>query len=132
MTWVAGGNGLHFGLSWDDTEVPASSRWRSCQRTPHGTWTGLSPESYCGLGLSLRARWPSAVLTEPIHFLMLALRSDIRNGRYRTLTTRLYVDDIFRRKAVVRNGYAKGGETSVYIDVRWPEQPQFSALQPGF
>ena len=47
----------------------------------------------------------------------LALQSDIRDGRYRTLTTRLYVDDIFRRgKPLFVTVTSKGGQTSVYID----------------
>jgi len=47
----------------------------------------------------------------------LALRSDSRRGRFRILTTRLYVDDIFRRgKPLFVTVTSKGGQTAVYID----------------
>jgi len=47
----------------------------------------------------------------------LALQSDLREGGYRTLTTRLYVDDIFHRgKPLFVTVTAKGGQISVYID----------------
>src|SRR5208283_2842270 len=47
----------------------------------------------------------------------LALRSNTRDGRYRTLTTRLYVENIFHRgKSLFVTVTSKGGHTSIYID----------------
>jgi hypothetical protein len=47
----------------------------------------------------------------------LVLRIDIRDGRYRTRTARLYDGDIFRRgKPLFITITSNGGQTSVYID----------------
>jgi VanZ family protein len=64
----------------------------------------------------------------------LALRIDIRDGRYRTRTTRFYVGDIFRRgKPLFITVASNGGRTSVYIGGKLVETaPEFRLSERDF
>jgi hypothetical protein len=119
VTWFAGGNGLHFGRhgiilssgKFKAASVPADA--------PCSLEIWFEPALTAASGTLFAFYAPG----NPRQFSLrqsisdLVLRSDTRDGRYRTLTTRLYVDDIFRRgKPLFVTVTAKGGQTSVYID----------------
>ena len=119
VTWVAGGNGLHFGRHGT---ILSSGKFKAANApadAPCSLEIWFEPDLTAASGTLFAFYAPG----NPRQFALrqsitdLALRSDIRNGRYRTLTTRLYVDDIFRRgKPLFVTVTAKGGQTSVYID----------------
>jgi len=119
VTWFGGGNGLHFGrhgtiLSSGEFKagnVPADA--------PCSLEIWLEPDFTAGGGTLFAFYAPGS----PQQFSLqqsisdLALRIDIRDGRYRTRTTRFYVGDIFRRgKPLFITVASNGGRTSVYID----------------
>ena len=119
VTWVAGGNGLHFGRRG---MILSSGKFKAAN-VPADAPCSLEIWFEPGLTAASGTLFAFYAPGNPRQFSLnqsisdLALRSDIRNGRYRTLTTRLYVDDIFRRgKPLFVTVTAKGGETSVYID----------------
>jgi VanZ family protein len=119
VTWVAGGNGLQFGRHGT---ILSSGKFKAANApadAPCSLEIWLEPDLTEASGTLFAFYAPG----NPRQFALrqsitdLALRSDIRNGRYRTLTTRLYVDDIFRRgKPLFVTITSKGGQTSVYID----------------
>jgi VanZ family protein len=120
VTWFAGGNGLHFGRHGT---ILSSGKFKAAN---------MPADAPCSLEIWFEPDLTAASATllafyapqNPRQFSLnqsvtdLALQSDIRHGRYRTLTTRLlYVEDIFRRgKPLFVTVTAKGGQTSVYID----------------
>ncbi len=120
VTWVAGGNGLHFGRHGT---ILSSGKFKA---------GNVPADASCSLEIWFEPDLTAASATlfafyapgNPRQFSLnqsisdLALQSDIRNGRYRTPTTRLfYVEDIFRRgKPLFVTVTGKGGQTSVYID----------------
>jgi len=120
VTWVAGGNGLHLGRHGT---ILSSGKFKAAS-APADTACSLEiwfePDLTAASGTLFAFYAPG----NPRQFSLyqsltdLALRSDIRNGRYRTRTTRLYyVADIFRRgKPLFVTVTSKGGQTSVYID----------------
>ncbi len=100
MTWVAGGNGLHFGRHG---AILSSGKFKAAN---------APADAPCSLEIWFEPDLTAASATlfafyapgNPRQFSLnqsitdLAMQSDIRDGRYRTLTTRLfYVEDIFRR-----------------------------------
>jgi hypothetical protein len=119
VTWFGGGNGLHFGRhgvilssgKFRAANVPADAPcsmeiWFEPARTAASAtlFSFYAPENPRQLSL----RQSNAFL---------GLQSDILEGRYRTLTTTLYVADVFLRgKSSFVTVTSKGGETSVYID----------------
>ncbi len=119
VTWFAGGKGLRFGRhgtilssgKFKAVNVPADAPcsleiWFEPGQTAGGgaLFTFYAPEN--PRQFSLRQSITDLVLI-----------SDIREGRYRTLTTRLYVGDIFRGgKPLFVTITSKSGQTSVYID----------------
>ncbi len=120
VTWVAGGNGLHFGR---DGTILSSGEFKA---------GNVPADAPCSLEIWFEPDFTAASATlfafyapgNPRQFSLnqsisdLALQSDIRDGRYRILTPRLfYVEDIFRRgKPLFVTVTSKGGQTSVYID----------------
>ena len=118
VTWFAGGNGLRFGRrgtilssgEFKAANVPADA--------PCSLEIWFEPGFTAASGTLLAFYAPE----NPRQFSLrqsiadLALQSDLRDGRFRTLTTRLYVEDIFRRgKPLFVTVTSKGGQTSVYI-----------------
>jgi len=120
VIWFAGGNGLHFGRHGT---ILSSGKFKAAN---------VPADAPCSLEIWFEPGLTAASATlfsfyspgSPHQFSLnqsitdLALRSDIRDGRYRTLTTKLfYVEDIFRRgKPLFVTVTSKGGQTSVYID----------------
>lgn len=120
VTWFAGGNGLHFGRHGT---ILSSGKFKAAN---------APSDAPCSLEIWFEPDLTAAPATlfafyapgNPRQFSLnqsitdLALQNDIRDGRYRTLTTRLfYVEDIFRRgKPLFVTVTSKGGQTSVYID----------------
>ena len=120
VTWVGGGNGLHFGRHGT---ILSSGKFKAANApadAPCSLEIWFEPDLTAASGTLFAFYAPG----NPRQFSLnqsltdLALRSDIRNGRYRTRTTRLYyVADIFRRgKPLFVTVTSKGGQTSVYID----------------
>jgi VanZ family protein len=120
VTWVAGGNGLHFGRHGT---ILSSGKFKAANASadaPCSLEIWFEPDLTAASGTLFAFYVPG----NPRRFSLnqsisdLALRSDIRGGRYRTITTRLYyVVDIFRRgKPLFVTVTSKGGQTSVYID----------------
>jgi VanZ family protein len=119
VTWFAGGNGLHFGRHGT---ILSSGKFKAAN-APADAPCSLEIWFEPGLTAASGTLFTFYAPGNPRQFSLnqsitdLALRSDIRDGRYRTLTTRFYVDDIFRRgKPLFVTVTAKGGHTSVYID----------------
>jgi len=120
VIWFAGGNGLHFGRHGT---ILSSGKFKAAN---------VPADAPCSLEIWFEPGLTAASATlfafyspgSPHQFSLnqsitdLALRSDIRDGRYRTLTTKLfYVEDVFRRgKPLFVTVTSKGGQTSVYID----------------
>jgi hypothetical protein len=119
VTWVAGGNGLHFG---SHGTILSSGNFKATSahgNDPCSVEVWLAPDFTAGGGTFFAFYAPGS----PRQFSLqqsisdLALRVDIRDGRYRTRTTRFYVGDIFRRgKPLFITVASNGGRTSVYID----------------
>ena len=120
VTWVAGGNGLHFGRHGT---ILSSGKFKAAN-APADAPCSLEIWFEPGLTAASATLFAFYAPGNPRQFSLnqsisdLALQSDIRDGRYRTLTTRLfYVGDIFRRgKPLFVTVTSKGGQTSVYID----------------
>jgi VanZ family protein len=119
VTWIGGGNGLHFGRHGTILSSGKFKATNAQENVPCSVEVWLEPDSTEG-GSTLFAFYAPG---SPRQFSLnqsisdLALRSDIRVGRYRTRTTRLYVEDIFRRgKPLFITVTSSGGQTSVYVD----------------
>ena len=126
VTWFAGGNGLHFGRHGT---ILSSGKFKAAN-VPADAPCSLEIWFEPGLTAASGTLFTFYAPGNPRQFSLdqsisdLALRSDIRDGRYRTLTTRLYVDDIFRQgKPLFVTVTSKGGQTSVYINGALAEQP---------
>jgi len=119
VSWFAGGNGLHFGRHGT---ILSSGKFRAAN---------VPADAPCSLEIWFEPDLTAASATlfafyasgNPRQFSLhqsisdLALQSDIRDGRYRTLTSRFYVEDIFRRgKPLFVTVTSKEGRTSVHID----------------
>jgi hypothetical protein len=119
VTWFADGNGLYFG--WHGT-ILSSGKFQAAKVPADAPcsleiWFEPGLTAYSGTLLTFYA--PGSPRQFSLHQSIsdLALQSDIRDGRFRTRTTRLYVDDIFRRgKPLFVTVTANGGQVSVYID----------------
>ena len=119
VRWDEGGKGLHFArhgtiLSSGRFKVPDVSAGAPCSLE---IW--LVPDFTAGGGTFFAFYAPENPrqfsLRQSITDLLLA--SDLRESRYRTLTTRLYIGDIFRRgKPLFVTVTSKGGQASIYID----------------
>jgi hypothetical protein len=119
VTWFAGGNGLHFGRHGT---ILSSGKFKAAN-VPADAPCSLEIWFEPGLTAASGTLFAFYAPGDPRQFSLeqsisdLALRSDIRDGRYRTLTTRLYVDDIFSQgKPLFVTVTSKGGQTSVYLD----------------
>jgi len=119
VTWFAGGNGLHFGRHG----VVLSSGKLNASIMPEDAPCSLEiwfvPDLTEGGGalfaLYSLDKLRQFSLRQSIADLLLA--SELRKGRYRTQTTKLYFGDIFRRgKPLFVTVTAKRGRMSVYID----------------
>jgi hypothetical protein len=119
VKWIAGGKGLYFARhgmilssgKFKAANVPADA--------PCSLEIWFEPARTVGPGTLLAFYAPGNAQQFSLFQSMadLGLRIDLREGRYRTLTTRLYVGDIFRQgKPVFVTVTAKGGQTSVYVD----------------
>jgi VanZ family protein len=119
VAWFAGGNGLRFGRRG---MILSSGKFKGAS---------VAADAPCSLEIWFEPALTAASGTlfafyapgNPRQFALrqsisdLALQSNFRIGGYRTLTTRLYVDDVFRAgKPLFVTITAKGGWTSVYID----------------
>jgi VanZ family protein len=119
VTWFTGGNGLHFGR---DGTILSSGKFKAANMpadAPCSLEIWFEPELTAASAtlFAFYAPWNPRQFSLHQSISDLALQSDIRDGRYRTLTTRLYVGDIFRRgKPLFVTVTSKGGRTSVYID----------------
>ena len=117
--WDARGKGLHFGRhgtilssgKFKVADVPAGA--------PCSLEIWLVPDFTAGGGAFFSFYAPE----NPRQFSLrqsisdLLMESDLRVGRYRTSTTKLYTGDIFRRgKALFVTLTSKGGQASIYIE----------------
>jgi len=119
VTWFAGGNGLHFGgrgiiLSSGKFKVASVPADAPCSLE---IWLEPALTASSGTLFAFYAPGNPRLFSLQQSIADLALRSDIGGGRYRTLTSRLYVEDVFRRgKPLFVSVTSKGGQMSVYID----------------
>lgn len=129
VTWFANGNGLHFGRHGTILSSGHFDATNAHENDPCSIEVWLEPDFTAGGGTLFAFYTPGS----PRQFSLkqsisdLALRIDIRGGRYRTRTTRFYVGDIFRRgKPLFITVASNGGRTSVYIDGKLVETaPKF-------
>jgi VanZ family protein len=119
VRWDAGGKGLHFGVHGT---ILSSGRFKVAD-VPAGAPCSLEiwfvPDFTAGEGVFFAFYAPGNPrqfsLRQSITDLLLA--SELREGRYRTLTTRLYIGDVFRRgKPLFVTVTSKGEQASIYID----------------
>jgi VanZ family protein len=119
VTWSAGGHGLRFGRHGT---ILSSGQFQTANApadAPCSLEIWFEPGLTAASGTLIAFYAPGNPRQFSLHQSIadLALRSDIRDGRYRTRTTRLYVEDIFRRgKPLFVTVTSNGGQTSVYID----------------
>ena len=119
VTWSAGGNGLHFGghgtiLSSGRFKAPNGPADAPCSLE---IWFEPDRSEASGPLFAFYSSENHRQFSLSQSIADLALQSDMREGRYRTLTTRRYVDDIFRRgKPLFVTVISKGGDVSVYVD----------------
>jgi VanZ family protein len=119
VTWFAGGNGLYFG---GHGTILSSGKFQAANAPGDGPCSleiWFEPARTAASGTLFAFYTPGNPRQFSLHQSIsdLALQSDLREGGYRTLTTRLYVDDIFHRgKPLFVTVTAKGGQTSVYVD----------------
>jgi len=119
VTWSARGRGLHFGLHGT---VISSGKFKVADApadAPCSLEIWLVPDLTGGGGALFAFYAPENPrqfsLRQSISDLLLA--SNLRESRYRTLTSKLYVGDIFRRgKPLFVTITSKGGQASIYID----------------
>ncbi len=116
VTWSAGGNGLHFGRHGT---ILSSGKFKAA-KVPAGApcsleiWFEPSDTAASGTLFAFHARGNPRQFSLQQSLAGLALRSDIRGGRY---TPWFYIGDIFRRgKPLFITFASNGGRTSVYID----------------
>jgi hypothetical protein len=119
VTWFAGGNGVHFSRHGT---ILSSGKFRAANVPADGPCSleiWIEPDRTAGGGTLFAFYAPD----NPRQFSLdqsitdLELRSGTRHGRFRTLTNRLYVGDIFRRgKPLFITITSKGSQTSVFID----------------
>jgi hypothetical protein len=119
VTWIAGGNGLQLGLHGTILSSGYFKARNAQESAPCSLEVWLQPDSTAGGGTLLAFYAPGSTrqfsLAQSVSDL--ALRSDIRDGRYRTKTARFYVGEIFRRgKPLFITVTSNGGKTSVYTD----------------
>jgi VanZ family protein len=119
VAWFAGGNGLQIGRRGT---ILSSGKFKA-ENAPADAPCSLEIWFEPGLTAASGTLFAFYAPENPRQFSLhqsladLALRSDIRDGHYRTLTKRLYVEDIFRQgKPLFVTVTSKGGRTSVYID----------------
>ena len=119
VAWSADGKGLRFGRhgtirssgKFKAADVPAGS--------PCSLEVWFQPSCTASSGTLFAFYAPENPRQFSLHQSItdLELRSDFRHGRYRTLTTRLYVDDIFRGgKPLFVTVTSNEGRTSVYTN----------------
>jgi hypothetical protein len=119
VRWLAGGNGLHF--SWYGT-ILSAGKFRAA-KVPADAPCSLEIWFEPGLTSDWGALFAFYAPGNPRQFSLqqsssdLAVRTDIRDGRFRTRTTRLYVEDVFHQgKPFFVTVTSNGGRASVYID----------------
>lgn len=119
MTWSAGSNGVHFGHYGT---ALSSGKFRAA-KVPVGApcsfeiW--LEPDFTMTSGALFAFYVPGSPRQFSVHQSQsdFVMQTDIRDGRNRTPSTRLYFGDIFRGgKTVFITVTSKGGHESVYID----------------
>jgi hypothetical protein len=119
VTWVRGGNGLHFGrrgtiLSSTEFEPPDVPADAPCSLE---IWFEPARPWSSGTLFSFYAPRASRQFSLCQSNGYLALRSDTRKRRYRTLTTTLDVEELFgQRMPSFVTVTSTGAKTSVYID----------------
>ncbi len=119
VTWLAGSNGLHFG--WLGV-VLSSDKFRAAKIPSGGPcsleiWFESSLTPDYGSLFTFYNPGKSRQFSVQQSNSELLLRTDIRDGRFRTRTTSLYVDDVFRQgKPFFVTVTSNGGRASVYID----------------
>jgi len=119
VTWSAGSNGLRFGrhgtiLSLGKFEAPNVPADAPCSIE---IWFEPGLTSASGTLFSFYTPGNPRVFSLNQALSDLALRSTVRNGPFRSQTTRLYVRNIFHRgKPVFVTVTSKGGHTSIYVD----------------
>lgn len=119
VTWSADGNGLRFGLHGT---VLSSGKFKAANAPADAPcsfeiWFEPGLTSASGTLFAFYAPGNPRLFSLNQAFSDLALRSYIRKGRYRTLTTRLYVENIFHRGTpLFVTVTSKEGHTSVYDD----------------
>src|SRR5271157_1960405 len=120
VTWFGGGNnGLRFG---SHGTILSSSKFQAANLPAYGPCSfeiWLEPDLTMASGTLFAFYAPGSPRQFSVHQSEadLVLQSDIRDGRYRTRATRLYVDDIFRRgKPLFITVTSKGGHVSIYVD----------------
>jgi VanZ family protein len=119
VRWFAGGKGLHFGRHGT---ILSSGKFKAAKvpvDAPCSLEIWFEPDLTAGGGTLFAFYAPE----NPRQFSLrqsiadLLMISDLRKGRYRTLTAKLYIGDIFRRgKPLFATITSKGGQASIYID----------------
>jgi len=119
VTWLAGGNGLRFGIHGTILSAGKFKAADAQDDAPCSFEIWLEPKVTAASG-TLFAFYASE---SPRQFSLsqsitdLALRIDVQDERHQTRITRLYVDDIFRRgKRLFITVTSNGAQTSVYVD----------------
>ncbi len=119
VAWLAAGNGLHFGRHGT---ILSSGKFKAADApddAPCSFELWVEPEVTAASGTLFAFYAAGSPRQFSLHQSLsdIALRSDIRDKRHRTRTTRLYVDEVFRRgKRMFITVTSDGGQTSVYID----------------
>jgi hypothetical protein len=119
-TWLARGNGLHFGRHGTILSSGNFKATNAHDNDPCSIEVWLEPDFTADSGSTLLAFYaPGSPRQFSLHQSIsdLALRSNLRDGRYRTRTAIFYVGDVFHQgKPLFITVTSKGGQTSVYID----------------
>lgn len=137
VTWLAGGNGLHFGRRGTILSSDNFKATNALEGGPCSIEIWLVPDFTASSGGTLLAFYAPR---SPRHFSLqqsitdLDVRIDIREGRHRTRIARFYVADIFRRgKPLFITVASNGRRTSVYIDGKLVETaPEFGLSERDF
>lgn len=127
VTWLAGGNGLHFGRRGTILSSDNFKATNALEGGPCSIEIWLVPDFTASSGGTLLAFYAPR---SPRHFSLqqsitdLDVRIDIREGRYRTRIARFYVADIFRRgsRCSLRSRQTEGGHRSI-LTANWSKQP---------
>jgi VanZ family protein len=118
VTWVVGGYGMHFGRHGTILSSGKFKAMNAPENAPCSLEIWLEPDFIKGTTL-LTFYAPESLRQLSLHQSLtdLALQTDIREGRYRSRTARLYVGDVFQKgKRVFVTVTSGGGQTSVYVD----------------